>query len=199
MYLMNKSFKKVVRVQETAKIVHAVWTKDNILIYTTYNHFKYLLPNGDKGILKSVSDIQYPVGMIGEAIYSFDIDNKISKTDVNVSECGFKMALSQNDIQAVKSYVKNKMAVEGSAMVSYLNKKNYPAVAMSLTSDIKCKFQLALKSGNLQSAYESATELKKKDCFEKLANDALLQGYYPVMISLIIARRDWLSRESQSI
>lgn len=87
----------------------------------------------------------------------------------------------QNDIQGVKGYIKgNKKLGEGSSMISYLQKKNYPGVALSLTQDQKSKFQLALKSGNLQTAYESAAALKSTECFDKLASEALLHGCYPV-------------------
>jgi len=181
MYLMNKAFKKVSRIQETSRIIHGFWTKDNVFVYSTYNHLKYLLPNGDKGLIKSVNDIQYPVGMIDDAIFTVDIDNNICKTPVGWTECKFKTCLMQNDIQGVKGYIKgNKKLGEGSSMISYLQKKNYPGVALSLTQDQKSKFQLALKSGNLQTAYESAAALKSTECFDKLASEALLHGCYPV-------------------
>lgn len=173
---MSKAFKKIGRIQETSKIIHGFWTKENIFVYSTYNHFKYLLPNGDKGILKSVKDIHYPVGFGENVLFSFDIDNTLNKFNVGKEECNFKLALSQNDIGAVKQYVKNAKKNEGSAMVAYLHKKNYPAVALSMTNDNKCKFQLALKSGNLQAAYDSAVALKSPENFEKLAEEALLQG-----------------------
>lgn len=175
-YLMSKVFKKIARIQETSKIIHGFWTKENIFIYSTYNHFKYVLPNGDRGILKSVKEIQYPVGFGDKVLYSFDIDNNLNKFTVGKEECIFKLALSQNDIASVKQYVKNSKKNEGSAMVAYLHKKNYPAVALSMTNDNKCKFQLALKSGNLQAAYDSAVALKSPENFEKLAEEALLQG-----------------------
>lgn len=173
---MSKVFKKIARIQETSKIIHGFWTKENVFIYSTYNHFKYVLPNGDKGILKSVKDIHYPVGLGDNTLFSFDIDNTLHKIAVGKDECLFKLALSQNDIKTVKQFVKTAKKNEGSAMVAYLHKKNYPAVALSMTNDNKCKFQLALKSGNLQSAYESAVALKSPENFEKLAEEALLQG-----------------------
>lgn len=66
-------------------------------------------------------------------------------------------------------------------MIAYLCKKNYPSVALSLASDEKTKFQLALRSGNLQAAYEAANKIKKKDCFAKLASEALKQGCNPLI------------------
>lgn len=182
-YLMNKSFKKIARIQETLKVIHGFWTKENIFVYSTYNHLKYVLPNGDKGILKSIKDIEYPVGLVGNDLYTFDIENSLKKVEVQREECLFKLALSNEDMPAVKNYIKTAPKNEGSAMVAYLQKRNYPAVALSMATDSDSKFQLALKSGNLQSAYESATAMKSPEKFEKLANEALLQGCYPVILS----------------
>lgn len=178
---MNKSFKKVARIQEASKIIHGFWSKENIFVYSTYNHLKYVLPNGDGGILRSVRDIRYPVAWTDAGIHAFDGDNLLAKFDANKEECLFKLALWQNDIQAVKGFVKSTKKTDASAMVAYLQKKNYPAVALSMAADTSCKFQLALKSGNLQAAYESATVMKDPACFEKLAQEALVQGCHPVL------------------
>lgn len=69
-------------------------------------------------------------------------------------------------------------ASEGSAVVSYLHKKNYPSVALSLTTDPAKKFQLALKSANLEAAYESAQAINKTQSYEKVAEYAMYQGNY---------------------
>lgn len=181
---MSKGFKKVARIQETLKVVHGFWTKENIFVYSTFNHIKYVLPNGDKGILRSIKDMEYPVGIVGDNLFSFDIENSLNKVVVQKEECLFKLALAQEDMAAVKSYVKSGPKGNGSAMVAYLQKKNYPAVALSMATDNDSKFQLALKSGNLQSAYESAAAIKSPEKFEKLASEALLQGCYPVRLLL---------------
>jgi coatomer subunit alpha len=70
------------------------------------------------------------------------------------------------------------VASDGSAIVSYLHKKNYPSVALSLTSDPAKKFQLALKSANLEAAYESAQAINQRQSYEKVAEYAMYQGNY---------------------
>jgi len=51
---MNKNFQRTARVHEGTKIVEAFWNADDVLIYSTLNHLKYALSNGDKGIIKSL-------------------------------------------------------------------------------------------------------------------------------------------------
>ena len=45
-----------------------------------------------------------------------------------------------------------------------------------MVDDPKAKFSLAIDSGNLEVAYKICQELKDKDCFQKLAEEALRQG-----------------------
>lgn len=106
LYVMTKAFKKVARIQESIKILHGTWTKDNIFIYSTYNHIKYALPNGDKGILRSLSDIQYPVALVDNQVITMNHEDQPEKFEINKAECLFKLSLWQNDISAVKAYIK---------------------------------------------------------------------------------------------
>ena len=59
-------------------------------------------------------------------------------------------------------------------------KKNYPGIALKLVSEKKARFSLAIDSGNLEIAYQTATEIKEKDCFVKLGEEALRQGNHNV-------------------
>ena len=180
-FLMNKNFKKIARVNEGSKIQASFWTKDGVLIYSTYNHLKYVLSNGDKGILKSLSDIRYPFAINKDKkVLCFDIDGNVSEEEVETEGFLFKKSIQTTNIAKVKNFIKNNNT-PGKAMISFLCKKNYPSVALSLTDDEKTKFNLALRSGNLQAAYEAANKIKEKKCYEKLANEALKQGCNPLV------------------
>lgn len=179
-FLMNKNFKKLARIDEGSQILSAIWTKENALVYTTYNHIKYTLSNGDKGIMKSIDDIRYPTALIGSVLHCFDQDGNHIEEEVSIEDLLFKKSIQVSDISKVKAFIKNNKTT-GNALISYLCKKNYPSVALSLTTDDKTKFQLALRSGNLQAAYEAAENLKKKECYQKLAQEALKQGCNPLI------------------
>ena len=154
-FLMNKNFVRTGRIYEGTNIVEAFWTKDDILIYSTLNHLKYVLSNGDKGIIKSLNDIVYPAAMAGNKLIHFTADGTIQNLEVNSDEMLFKRHIQRSDIKKVKAFVNSK-STPGNSLIAYLQRRNYPFVALSLASDQKTRFQLALKAGNLRKAYEAA-------------------------------------------
>jgi coatomer protein complex subunit alpha (xenin) len=42
------------QVHETIRVKSAAWDANGVLIYTTLNHIKYCLPNGDNGIIRTL-------------------------------------------------------------------------------------------------------------------------------------------------
>ena len=51
-FLLNKNFQLIGTVEERFKVLSAAWNNDDVLVYTTQNHLKYSILNGDNGILK---------------------------------------------------------------------------------------------------------------------------------------------------
>lgn len=41
-------------VHETIRVKSAAWDDSGVLVYTTLNHIKYCLPNGDSGIIRTL-------------------------------------------------------------------------------------------------------------------------------------------------
>lgn len=69
----------------------------------------------------------------------------------------------------------------GQSIISYLQKKGYPEVALHFVKDEKTRFGLALECGNIDIALESARALDDKACWDKLAEAALMQGNHQVV------------------
>lgn len=179
-FLMNKNFVRTGRVYEGTNIVEAFWSKDDVLVYSTLNHLKYVLSNGDKGIIKSLNNIIYPAALSNSELIHFTSNGTINQFSINCDEFVFKRHIQKTDIKKVKAFVNSK-TTPGNALIAYLQQKNYPFVALSLASDEKTKFQLALKAGNLRKAYEAAEVLESKECYSTLANEALNQGCIPLV------------------
>jgi len=72
----------------------------------------------------------------------------------------------------------------GQAIISYLQKKGFPEVALHFVKDEKTRFNLALECGNIEVALESAKVLDEKDCWHRLGVEALRQGNH-----LVLAKR----------
>lgn len=69
----------------------------------------------------------------------------------------------------------------GQSIISYLQKKGYPEVALHFVKDEKTRFGLALECGNIEIALDSARALDDKFCWEKLAEAALMQGNHQIV------------------
>jgi len=68
----------------------------------------------------------------------------------------------------------------GQSIISYLQKKGYPEVALHFVKDEKTRFALALECGNIEIALEAAKSLDDKPCWDKLGQAALFQGNHQV-------------------
>ena len=54
----------------------AAWDDNGVLVYTTLNHIKYCLPNGDNGIIRTLDVPVYITRVIGNIVYALDREGK---------------------------------------------------------------------------------------------------------------------------
>lgn len=69
----------------------------------------------------------------------------------------------------------------GQSIISYLQQKGYPEVALHFVKDEKTRFGLALECGNIDIALDAAKALDDKNCWERLGQAALMQGNHQVI------------------
>ena len=64
----------------------------------------------------------------------------------------------------------------GQSIISYLQKKGYPEIALQFVQDPQTRFELALECGNLDVAVEMARELDRPNLWSRLGVEALAHG-----------------------
>ncbi|XP_037422263.1 coatomer subunit alpha-3 [Triticum dicoccoides] len=160
---------------ETIRVKSGAWDENSVFIYSTLNHIKYCLPNGDSGIIKTLDVPVYITKVIGNNIFCLDRDGKNKLISVDASEYIFKLALLRKRYDHVMSMIKSSQLC-GQAVISYLQQKGFPEVALHFVKDEKTRFNLALESGNIQIAVASAKEIDDKDHWYRLGIEALRQG-----------------------
>jgi coatomer subunit alpha len=69
----------------------------------------------------------------------------------------------------------------GQSIISYLQQKGYPEVALHFVKDEKTRFGLALECGNIDIALDAAKALDDKNCWDRLGQAALMQGNHQVI------------------
>jgi coatomer protein complex subunit alpha (xenin) len=118
--------------------------------------------------------------------------------NIDPTEYKFKLALVNRKYDEVLHMVRTAKLI-GQSIISYLQKKGYPEVALHFVKDEKTRFGLALECGNIYIALESARALddkvihsfsffsknhfssSTKACWEKLGEAALMQGNHEIV------------------
>ncbi|XP_072962023.1 coatomer subunit alpha-1-like [Typha angustifolia] len=171
----NKKLVHRCTLHETIRVKSGAWDENGVFIYTTLNHIKYCLPNGDSGIIRTLDVLIYITKVSGNNIYCLDRDGKNRVISIDASEYIFKLALLRKRYDHVMSMIKNSQLC-GQAVIAYLQQKGFPEVALHFVKDERTRFNLALESGNIQIAVASAKEIDEKDHWYRLGIEALRQG-----------------------
>lgn len=176
----NKHLEQLCCIHETVKLKGGCWDSEkSIFLYATTNHIKYVLPSGDSGIIRGLDGPVYVVRASGNSLFCLDREGKMKLIEIDITEALFKIALETKDYSEVMRIVKHSRLC-GQSIVSYLQEKGYPEVALHFVHDSRTKFKLALACGNIQIAMNAACDLDN-DAWLQLGQEALRQGNYEVV------------------
>jgi len=162
------------------RVKSGAWHENGVFIYTTLTHIKYCLPNGDTGIIRTLDVPIYITAVKGDKVFCLDRACKNRALAIDITEFVFKLALIQRNYQQVLKMVREAELI-GQSIIAYLQRKGYPEVALHFVKDEKTRFNLAIECGNIDVALESAKAVDDKDCWHKLATEALRQGNHQVV------------------
>ncbi|RWS09241.1 coatomer subunit alpha-like protein [Dinothrombium tinctorium] len=178
--ICNRRMDTLCIINETTRVKSGAWDKSGVFIYTTSNHIKYALINGDFGIIRTLDLPIYLFHVQDNNVYCLDRECRPKIFNFDPTEYRFKLALVNRKYDEVLHMVRNSKLV-GQSIIAYLQKKGYPEVALHFVKDEKTRFALALECGNIEVALEAARSLDDKTCWERLGEAALLQGNHQVV------------------
>jgi len=167
-------------VHENTRVKSGTWDDSGVLVYTTSNHIKYAITNGDHGIIRTLDLPVYLTRIKGSQVFCLDRECKPRVLNIDPTEYRFKLALIQRKYEEVLHMVRNAKLV-GQSIIAYLQQKGYPEVALHFVKDEKTRFGLALECSNIEAALDAAKSLDDKECWERLGEAALLQGNHQVV------------------
>ncbi|PWY92664.1 coatomer subunit alpha [Aspergillus heteromorphus CBS 117.55] len=173
--IVTKTLDQVSSLHETIRIKSAAWDDAGVLLYSTLNHVKYSLLNGDNGIIRTLDQTVYLVKVKGRSVYCLDRNAKPRVLDIDPTEYRFKLALVKRNYDEMLQIIKTSSLV-GQSIISYLQKKGYPEIALQFVQDPQTRFELALECGNLEVAIEMARELDRPQLWSRLGAEALAHG-----------------------
>ncbi len=178
--LANKQLEQLCTINETVRLKGGCWDASKaIFVYTTSNHIKYLLCNGDRGIIRALESPVYATKLQGSSLFCLDREGKMRTIEVDLVEALFKIALENKEYGEVMKMVKHSRLC-GQSIITYLQEKGFPEVALHFVHDNKTRFRLALACGNIQVALNVAYELDE-EAWHQLGTEALRQGNYEIV------------------
>jgi len=178
--IANRRLNHLCTVHETIRVKSGAWDDFGVFIYTTLNHIKYCLPNGDNGIIRTLDVPVYVTKVFGNTVFCLDRDGKCRSIEIDTTEYVFKLALVQRKYDQVLQMIRS-APLCGQSIIAYLQQKGFPEVALHFVKDERTRFNLAIECGNIEVALASAHELDDKDVWHKLGVEALRQGNHQIV------------------
>lgn len=178
--VVNKQLEQISTLHETIRIKSATWDDAGVLLYSTLNHIKYTLMNGDNGIVRTLEHTVYLVRVKGRSVYCLDRAAKPKVLTIDPTEYRFKLALVKRHYDEMLNIIKTSSLV-GQSIISYLQKKGYPEIALQFVQDPQTRFELAIECGNLDVAVEMAKQLDRPKLWQRLSTEALAHGNHQVV------------------
>ncbi|KAF9530156.1 coatomer subunit alpha-2 [Crepidotus variabilis] len=178
--IANKNFSQHSLIHETIRIKSGAWDDAGVFIYSTLNHIKYCLAQGDHGVICTLDNPVYLTRVKGKTVYCLDRSARPRTITFDPTEYRFKLALLKNNYEEMLHIIKTSTLL-GQSIIAYLQKKGFPEIALHFVQDTNTRFELAIECGNLDVAMETAKTINRPDCWERLAQQALKQGNHKVV------------------
>ena len=177
-------------VRDTVNIKSACWDARGILFYTNSHHLKYILPNGDVGIIRTLEGPLYLLRVKdSNCILAVDRACTVRALKVDCTEVYFKMALLSGDSAKVMEMVETGN-LTGQSIIAYLRQNGYSEIALGFVTDPATRFELALECCDLQAAGEAAASLDNMEVWTRLADAAMALGNFLVAEECLVKVQD---------
>lgn len=130
--------------------------------------------------MRTLDQTVYLVRVKARSVYCLDRTSKPKVLEVDPTEYRFKLALIKRNYAEMLQIIKTSSLV-GQSIISYLQKKGYPEIALQFVQDPQTRFELAIECGNLDVAVEMAKQLDRPKLWSRLATEALSHGYHQIV------------------
>lgn len=91
--ICNRKLEQLCIIQENVPVKSGAWDDSGVFIYTTSNHIKYALINGDHGIIRTLDLPIYITKIKGNSVFCLDREARPKVLNINPTEFKFKLAL----------------------------------------------------------------------------------------------------------
>lgn len=166
-------------IRETVNIKSCAWDTRGVLYYTNSNHLKYVLPNGDIGVICTIEEPLYLLRVRENTVTVIDRSATVRITKIDHTEIVFKLALLEGDQPKVLEMIETSNLI-GQSIIAYLRKNGYAEIALGFVSEPATRFKLALECCDLDAALECAEKLAHSEIWKELAEAAMALGNFMI-------------------
>ncbi|KAI0090328.1 coatomer subunit alpha-2 [Irpex rosettiformis] len=178
--IANKNFSQHTLIHETIRIKSGAWDDAGVFVYSTLNHIKYCLAQGDHGVICTLDNPVYLTRVKGKTVHCLDRSARPRTITIDPTEYRFKLALLRNNHEEMLYIIQNSNLI-GQSIIAYLQQKGFPEIALHFVQDKNTRFDLAIECGNLDVALETARTIDRPECWDRLAQQALKQGNHKIV------------------
>lgn len=129
--LCTKKLESICSIHENTRIKSGAWDDFNVFVYTTSNHIKYAINNGDHGIIRTLDLPIYVTRVKDNQVFCLDRDCRPRILRIDSTEYKFKLALISRKYEDVLQMVRTANLV-GQSIISYLQRNGYSEVLYSV-------------------------------------------------------------------
>ncbi|KAG9391699.1 Coatomer subunit, alpha (CopA) [Carpediemonas membranifera] len=188
--VVDRRFSAVCSMRDHIRIKGATWScpvgnsntcttpsRQRVVIFATLTHVKYLLLDGEVGVLTSINRPVYPVAMVGSKFWYIDRHHHLHALALDTTIMAFQFAVLEERDADIRTFARKCLAVEtGTAIVSYLYRKGRADIALAFARTARIKFPLAIECKDLATASSVADHLASPKAFSELAQLAMSMG-----------------------
>ncbi|MEN2500530.1 MAG: hypothetical protein MHMPM18_004686, partial [Marteilia pararefringens] len=186
--IANMKMEKILKHHNEYNIKGFSWVNADKFQFVVYNDnriIRYLLLNGESGILTSLPEISYIAHATVSVskttnkpcinVFTVNKESEVIKYECDGTEIYFKQSLASEDYDNVSKIIASGGLI-GQSIVNHVNDCGYPEVALQfsdINQDPLACFQMALKSQNFEQAYKCAEKLDEDKYWIVLFNASL--------------------------
>jgi len=168
----------------------ALWVGD-CFIYTNANRLNYCV-GGEVVTLAHLSGSMYPIGYSPKQsrIYCADKSVNIISYSLDLSIINYQTAILRDDLATADQILPKIPMDQRNRIAQFLEKQNYPEMALDIAQDPDLKFELALRLNKLSTAYSLAKEANSEEKWKLLGDAGLKNGEVGLARECLINAQD---------
>lgn len=180
---------KAITIESSVNVKSAVWDGP-LLFVTDSNHLKYILPNGEPGIICTIQAPLYLAAVHGDTVIAVDRNIVAHVFRIDPTDFRFRLALLAGDRTVVAQMLAEADLV-GQSIIAYLQRSGFPEVALAFVRDPVARLPLAIQAADMEAAIGAAKKITTRGAFserqlaamwESLGEEALMLGNFEIAL-----------------